>query len=70
MGYACVRIATTIYYITKINCFEANKTHVKVWEHFLKVLLQFLAIHEMGIMLEREECVIEPGHTSTTHVER
>ena len=53
--YACVRIAITIYYLTKINCFHANKTHVKILEHFLKVLLQFLAIHVMGIIFDREE---------------
>ena len=38
--------------------------------HFLKVLLQFLTIHVTVIMLDREECVIEPEHTNTTHVER
>ena len=26
--------------------------------------------HVTGIMFDREESVIEPGHTSTTHVKR
>ena len=69
--YACVRIiAITIYHLTTINFFQANKIHVKILEHLLKVLLQFLTIHGTGIMFDREECVIEPGHTSTAHVER
>ena len=70
MCYACVRIAITIYYLTTINGFQANKTRVKILEHFLKVPSQYLTIHVTDIMFAREECVIEPGHTSTTHVGR